>query len=193
MTPTPNLDTLLANWPAIAAEIAALKAADGSTPPIPPVVVTPVIPPVGTPPSGTFNIPGCDTTRVVELTWPISVRLIVPMSFRDGIIVRFTTGNRFTQPNNLCKVSGAEFNSSPRPRIAALSNVPGDFSNILGGGAAGKGNSLSFPFSVGPNASGGYYPSLAKNTTYYVNVKNDPTGTDSNPCDMFFDLDVREV
>jgi hypothetical protein len=122
------------------------------------------------------------------LDWDNPKRLILPMRADDVLIIKMTTGNKDTGPSNLAKLTAAEYVSSPSAREACLSLIPGDFDHPVGA-LKGSGNTVTFPFSVGPNNTG-YYPALAQNTTYYLNIRNAPNCScrANGVCDMYCDL-----
>ena len=138
---------------------------------------------------GAISCTGFTTTRLVDLDWGTPTRLLTSMSPSDAIVVRFTTGSTISPANNLPKITGAEWGTAPSQRTATLSDKACDFGGGLAAGASGTGQSITLPFSVGPNNTF-YYPGLSTNTTYYVNVKNPPNSTclANAACDMFFEL-----
>ncbi len=104
--------------------------------------------------------------------------------------MQFTTGAGNSPANNLPKLVAAEYISAPSGRIATLSNQACDFGPGLAmGGSVNGATTITMPFSVGPNNTG-YYPSLAPNTTYYLNIKNSPGSTCAvtGSCDMYVDM-----
>lgn len=162
-----------------------LTAQCGAVPPIPPVIQP------GTGWNGTCA--GFTNTRVLPMSWSSPARLYTAsfggMGANDAVVVTFTVGNVSTT-SSLPRIAGAEFNSSPSSRTATLSAVPCDFSVQPTPGASILGNSVTAVFAIGTGSGFNYYPVLAKNGTYYLNVRNtaDATCTGTGACDMFFDL-----
>ncbi len=135
----------------------------------------PNIPPVIPPSSWNETCPGFTKTWVVDLNWNAPGRVgPINIGKNDVIVARFTTGNLDSVSNNLPRVSGAEFSSGPpSARFAVLSAKPCDFANQARQGATSAGNSINIPFNVGATDDlTHYYPMLAKQTTYFVNIKN---------------------
>jgi hypothetical protein len=140
--------------------------------------------------AGPATCAGFDNTINLDFGWT-SGRQIAPMGPNDAIVVKFTTGNLDSASNNLPRFSGAEWGSPPSFRKAVMSSTPCDFGPQSTLGATSAGNSIQVPFAVGSGSSWGFYPALAKNTTYYLNVKNlTPAESCSNQgiCQMFIEL-----
>jgi hypothetical protein len=143
---------------------------------------------------GGISCTGVSSTRVLVVDWNSPTRVLTAQAggfgANDAVVVQFTTGSNNSPSNNLPKLVMAEYVSAPSGRIATLSNQPCDFGSGLAMGASVNGpTTVTMPFSVGPNNTG-YYPSLAPNTTYYLNVKNAPgaTCTGTGACDMYVDM-----
>ncbi len=139
--------------------------------------------------SGSFSgtCPGFDNTIILTQTWASPTRQFASMGPNDIVIVQFTTGNVATT-GSLVRIAAGEYNSPPSSRIAALSATPCDFVGLPN--SAGEGNSPTFSFAISPGSGFGFYPAVAKNTTYYMNVKNSLNSTcrASGVCNMFSDL-----
>jgi len=136
---------------------------------------------------------GFAKTIVMSMDWAAPTRLYTAsfnnMHYDDAVVVRFTTGNVETT-NSLPRIAGAEYQSQPSARVAALSATPCDFDPQQTVGAYGQSVSVTMVFAISPGTGFGYYPVLQKNTTYYLNIKNAPNATcaSNNVCDMFVDL-----
>jgi hypothetical protein len=102
-------------------------------------------------------------------------------------IIEFTTGNVSTT-TSLVRIGGAEFTGPPSGRRWCLSSVAGDLTVGLGqpGDKGDGGPSAGTSFATGSGSGLGYYPVLALNTTYYLNIGNNPTTYPDVP--MFCDL-----
>lgn len=137
--------------------------------------------------------PGFDNTRIMVLNWATPTRLYTSQaggfSTNDILVIQFTTGG-VSSTTSLPRIAAAEYQSSPSSRTAVLSATPCDFTTQATPGATIIGNSVTAVFALGTGSGFGYYPQLALNTTYYLNVKNTPsaTCTASGACDMFIDL-----
>lgn len=173
----------------IVAELRAALAVPGPGPVTPPVPVpSPPAQPPPAPPAG-------GRTIMLDMAWNSSQRLFTRdaggFGPDDVLCVRFKTGGINSPANNLPRISAAEWDSPPSSRDACLSDKPGVFTGGVNGapGAAGIGNTVSFPFSVGPNSTF-FYPALTPNTTYYLNIRNSAGATcrAGGHCDMFIDL-----
>ena len=53
-----------------------------------------------------------------------------------------------------------------------------------------NGNTVTAIFALGSGSGAGYYPVLETNTTYYLNIRNDPGSNcvAGSACDMSIDL-----
>jgi hypothetical protein len=105
-------------------------------------------------------------------------------------VVKFTTGN-VSSNTNLPNLTAVEYQSSPSSRIATLSALPCDWSTQSAPGANLHNNTINAVFAVGSGSGFGFYPVLNTNTTYYLNIKNDPGSScvaTSGPCDMAVNL-----
>lgn len=136
------------------------------------------------PPPG--NCPGFANTILVQQNWA-NPQTMLSGGFgpNDIFIVQFTTG-----PNvglSYGNINAAEYQSQPSTRVATLSTKACDFTPSLGAGSTSTSNTVTVNFTVGPNGSGGYYPALLPNTTYFWNVKNLPNSTcgSSGVCNVF--------
>jgi hypothetical protein len=143
--------------------------------------------------SGSFSgsCPGFDNTYVLEMSWASPTRLYaLAMGPNDIVLVHFTVGSGNSPNNNLPKIGGAEYGSTPTARYAVLSATPCDFTAQTWPGASASGYSVTVPFAVGTGSNFGYYPILTNSTQYYFNVKNlQGAGcASSGNCAMFFDL-----
>lgn len=106
----------------------------------------------------------------------------------DVVVVEIDVGSVDSQPNFLCKISGSEYQSPPRDRIAVFSATPGDFSDQSSQFAKVEGTTATVEFAVGKGPAQGY-PAPAKSSKMYLNVKcSNPAIT--GPADMRFDLFV---
>lgn len=145
---------------------------------------------------GGGSCPGQGFNKVINLAfnWTNPVRLFTSsqggMGPNDAVIISFTTGNVQSPSNNLPHIVGSEFTSPPSQRIAVLSAQPCDFSAQEWQGATTAGPTVQIPFTVNNPNNFGYYPILKLNTTYYFNVKNQPSPScaGGGDCDMAFDL-----
>lgn len=178
----------------IVAELRLALAVPGPGPGVtPPVPVPP--PPAQPPPAPAPAQPAGGRLIMLEMDWANPQRLFTKdaggMGPDDVVVVRFTTGGNNSPANNLPRISAAEWDSPPSSRDACLSDKPGVFFGGVNGapGAAGTGNTVSFPFSVGPNNTF-FYPALAANKTYYLNIRNSAGATcrAGGVCNMFIDL-----
>lgn len=136
---------------------------------------------------------GFTDTINLEFNWNAPGRIYASgMSPTTAVVVKFTTGNFDSANNNLPRISAAEWGTPPSARFAVLSATPCDFSNVqTWQGAVTAGNSVQVPFAVGSGNNWNFYPILAKNTTYYFNLKNlSPTESCSAQgfCGMFIEL-----
>ncbi len=165
----------------------------GTTPPPttePPPTTTPPTepPPTTTPPAGY-------TIKDVEIPWHNPTRQYTKdhggFGPSDIFAYSFVTGTAYSDPNNLPKLSGAEYGAGAVTRVWALSDTRGNFAP-LGGCfyASGKSQAVTAPFSVGVDPYPGMYPSLKPNTRYYLNVKLAPPEEigSVNDAAMFMDL-----
>lgn len=144
-----------------------------------------------TPPSN-LSSAACGVTGQVytqTMPWPTPSRLYQTMGADDAIVIQFTTGST-SSSGSLPRIAAGEYGSPPSPRLATLSPKQCDFGPQPTVGAAGEGNSVTMVFALGTGSGFGYYPVLALNTTYYLNVKNSPSSTcrTNGSCDMFVDL-----
>lgn len=134
---------------------------------------------------------GFDNTVVLTLDWDTPVRVYTNhLGANDAVVVTFTTGNVGTT-TSLPRIAGAEHNSAPSSRIAKLSTLPCDFGNQAAAGSNIQGNTVNAVFAITPGSGFSYYAVLAKNTTYYLNVRNSSSSTTciaNGECSMFFDL-----
>jgi hypothetical protein len=134
---------------------------------------------------GPISCPGFTNTVVLNIDWNNPQQVLTGnLAATDAVVLSFTTG-----PNNpsYVNVIGAEVGSTAAPRIATLSTSACDFAipPTLGYAAASGGSTVFLKFSVGPNG-GGYYPALAPNTPYFINVKT--AATNCVVCNMYFNL-----
>jgi uncharacterized protein DUF4214/Big-like domain-containing protein len=107
----------------------------------------------------------------------------------DVIVARFRTGSGTS--TSLGTVTAAETPpAGPSARIGALSTTMCDFSAGLGPFAVASGNTVTVPFSVGPNGSG--YPALQPNTTYYFNIEEAQGSScaSSGNCNMYIQVQI---
>jgi hypothetical protein len=155
-----------------------------SSPPSP-LVVT-VLATGGSPPfSGTC--PGYAATYVLPLSWSSPARLFASTFQQNDIIVlSFTTGN-ISSTNSLPHTVVVEYNGPPTQRMAVLSAVPCDLSSQPAPGAVSVGNTNSNLFAITNGSGFGFYPVLAKNTTYFVNIVNTAGACAAN-CPVSADL-----
>jgi hypothetical protein len=141
---------------------------------------------------GPISCPGATNTIVVDLDWNNPQRMLTGnIASTDAVVVRFTTGSSSASSSN---ITGAEFGGQQTARVGVLSNTACDFTtppqlqwgSAFGSwGAAVYSTTVYMPFSIPTPNPGAYYPALAPNTTYYLNVKT--TGGCSS-CGMYFDL-----
>lgn len=146
-------------------------------------------------PTGDISCPGFSHTITLDVSWATPVRLLSgTFHVEDAVVVRFTTGSVDNAANNLPRLSSAEWDSPPSGKTSTLSATACDFSTTspLGLAAISAGNSIQVPFAVGQGNNFGYYPRLAKNTTYYWNIKNVTSQAQScsvqNICNIFVEL-----
>ncbi|HEX3161143.1 MAG TPA: hypothetical protein VHQ92_01070 [Pseudolabrys sp.] len=145
---------------------------------------------------GGGSCPGQGFNKVINLTfnWTSPTRLFTSsqggMGPNDAAILSFTTGNVTSPTNNLPHIVCAEFSSPPSQRIAVLSAQACDFSAQQWQGATTSGTTVQIPFTVNNPSNFGYYPILKLNTTYYFNLKNQPSPScaSGGNCDVACDL-----
>jgi hypothetical protein len=96
----------------------------------------------------------------------------------DVWVIQFTTGSTDSGSGGLVRLQGAEFGGAPSPRQWTLSPIAGDFGPQAHAGAQGYGSpSVTALFVVGSgDDSGGFYPTIPQSTTWYLNIRNEPTG-----------------
>ncbi len=171
--------------------ISAAPSGGGPTPPVPPSPV----PPSPVPPNPTdIQCTGFNKTLVLPMDWVNPQRMFTSQwggfGVNDAVVVKFTTGSVDSPSNNLPKIGGAEYGSTPTARYAVLSAKPCDWDAQQWAGASASGYSVTVPFAVGNGGNFGYYPKLDKLTTYYFNIKNlQGAGcAATGGCDMFVDL-----
>jgi hypothetical protein len=170
-------------------QVASVIAQAGTTP-LPPQP-QPVPPNPPDPPSTSPVPPG--SIHIVCPFQPGSPRQYTgPITSADIICVEFKTGSKTSnQLTGLPRISGSEYQSPPRTRIAVLSKTPGDFGPQTMAGASSNGTTVSVPFTVSDPNNWGYYPILDPSTTYYLNVKSaNPADNADQPANMAFDLTV---
>jgi hypothetical protein len=145
------------------------------------------------------DCPGFNKTIVLDLNWAAPMRLYSKyvgggFGLSDALIVRFTTGSK-SSVSNLPSITAVEFDSQPTSRTATLSASPCDFSTQPAPGANLHGNTINPIFAVGTGSGFGFYPVLNTNTTYYLNIRNDPasTCTIGVSCDMSVDLSTGDA
>lgn len=172
--------------------VAPACAPPGTTPPeVPPVI--PPAPPI-TPPAGwSGTCPGFEHTIIIPLDWSAPMRLLSTNygGFRLGdiAVITFTTG-AVSSSNNLPHITVVEYGDSPSQRVATLSATPCFFATNQATPGFGVGNTITSVFAVGSGSGFGFYPVLKTNTTYYLNIKNNPNGgcVASGTCDVSVDL-----
>ena len=153
------------------------------------------LPAIAPPPaSGPISCAGFANTRVLELDWKAPSRLYTAKSggfgLMDALVVKFTTGS-VSSNNDLPHITvAAEYTAAPSSRTAVLSATPCDFSRQADPGANMNGNTVTAIFALGSGSGSDYYPVLKTNTTYYLNIRNDPGSNcvAGAPCDMSIDL-----
>jgi hypothetical protein len=144
-------------------------------PPTPPVVppTPPVVPPTPT---------SCALPQL-NVTLPPTGAAQISSGFGNGqvLVFSFTTGDLST---SYARITAAEYGGGPQMRHAELSMTPCGASLF-----AVNSQTVTIPFTVGPNNSGGYYPALHPQMTYYIMVTNvDGTGQatcQNGPCNMY--------
>lgn len=168
---------------------------NGACAAFPTVPLTATVPVAGGGGGFTGTCPGFTNTIVLTPNWANPVRLytgvggVPTFGPNDALVIQFTTGNVSTT-TSLVRVASAEYNSPPSARVAKLSATPCDFNAQSAPGANMQGNSITASFAITPGTGYSYYPVLNRNTTYYVNLKNDtsPTCASGGICDVFVDL-----
>jgi hypothetical protein len=130
---------------------------------------------------------------VIDLPFVPSVRVFTKdhggFGPNDAVVFRFTTTAGPSITNNLPRIVGAEWIDPLYVRTAVLSEKSCDWNPQQYAGSTTTGTSLTMPFTVNNASNGGFYPILKSNTTYYLNVKNQPNnGCVAAHCDMFFDM-----
>lgn len=122
--------------------------------------------------SFTGTCPGFTTTTVLAMSWSSPVRLFAPtFGANDVVVVSFTTGN-IASSNNLPHLVAVEYLDPPNSRTAVLSATACDFGAQAAPGAISVGNTATMLFAIAPGSGFSFYPVLAKNTVYYMNIKN---------------------
>lgn len=95
----------------------------------------------------------------------------------DAWVIQFTTGSADSGVGGLVRLQGAEFAGPPAPRQWTLSPIAGDFGPQAMPGAQGYGSpSVTALFVVGSGDDFGFYPTIPQATTWYLNIRNQPSG-----------------
>lgn len=95
----------------------------------------------------------------------------------DAWVIQFTTGSTDSGAGGLVRLQGAEFTGPPAPRQWTLSPIAGDFGPQAMPGAQGYGSpSVTALFVVGSGDDFGFYPTIPQSTTWYLNIRNQPSG-----------------
>ena len=153
-------------------------------------------PPGAGPCGGPITCQGFTNTRVMVANWQNPQRMYTSsyggFGPTDALVIQFTAGSG-SSTNNLPRLAGAEYNAAPAQRQATLSPTPCDFGHQPMPGANAAGTTITIPFAVGTGNNYGYYATVPSNATWYLNVKNVPSGGCTSDCNMFFDLNTYGV
>ena len=111
----------------------------------------------------------------------------------DLLVVKFTTPNTPTN-SQLCRLAISEYQAPPLPRNGVLTSDPVGQAPVPSGGGsvAMGGTTATFTFSVANTqpTAGGFYPSLALNTTYYAIIKTTPDESGTNNANVIVSLNL---
>jgi hypothetical protein len=138
---------------------------------------------------GAISCDGFSGTQVIDFTWGSIVgskRIAASaLGANDALVARFTTGPTVAD-NQLGYISGGEYLGAPANRVAVLSATPCDFTIGLGTGSKKTSQTFMIRYYVGAGSSS-FYPKLAPNTTYYLNVKTTDCAAGTS-CNMALEL-----
>jgi len=173
---------------------AALAAADMPPTPTPtpvptptPTPVTPTPPPVVPAPAGGKTLHMAFPPWVIGAAPHVHIYTANAGGFgpNDICVIALTTPAQLKQ-DAFGNISWSDIGADPPwQRTLCLSETAGDFSGGLA--LVANSNNASLYFTAGPNAYG--YPALTKpNTTYYLNVKNNPGAPPSVNLDFEFTI-----
>lgn len=151
-----------------------------------------------TPPPPTDWPPAC-ATKHLDVSWDMEPHRYLPEDYggfepNDVLVVRFKTGT-VAIPSPSARFAAAEYGSSPSARLWTLSSTPCDFSST---GKARLAYNLTgttsitawFAVNVNEGVVDQYYPQLAMNKYYYLNIKNKDGAAcfSTGGCNIFVDF-----